>query len=450
MGTNSHIAKLKAQLDQAIIQREHWKQLAENRNSIVVTEVCPESRSVEEYIIDADSVRSAWRLIRGYREKIEALRLQNAMFVTAAANIDREREALHAEAEALRKRACTAEHEAAQALRTLKGLEKVARVVDANSDQVCGENNLLRQEVEALRVALLEIASVNPAERGIEWAKSYASDGLKGAGSELYARWLDTFKEAEALRAEIEELDALRNRQSDLLSQTAIALRGPEPPLTRYSHADIPSRAKTVVAELEAARGLLNSIADNTSDDRARDMAIDFITATPAPEVQAEQGERQEAAAHRLINDLGEVMTDWHDGPPPDNFVDLCGQAMRDVRVELAFSTPQPGPDVRGLAASLYQACGAYDMPDRILDVLSAAANGEPFAHMIDGLLPCVPPSDQDVRGLVEAGNPLSNAAYNLAQKPGHALTELDCELLSKLRKRWDEAVLAHRQAHPQ
>ena len=74
MGTNSYVTKLKAQLDRAIIQREHWKQLAENRNSIVVTEICPESRSVEEYIIDADSVRSAWRLIREYREQIEALR----------------------------------------------------------------------------------------------------------------------------------------------------------------------------------------------------------------------------------------------------------------------------------------------------------------------------------------------------------------------------------------
>ena len=57
-------------------------------------------------------------------------------------------------------------------------------------------------EVQRLRAALLGIASINPAERGIEWAKSYASDGLKGAGSELYARWLDTFNEAEALRAE--------------------------------------------------------------------------------------------------------------------------------------------------------------------------------------------------------------------------------------------------------
>jgi len=66
----------------------------------------------------------------------------------------------------------------------------------------------LHAEAEALRAALFGIASVNPAERGIEWAKSYASDGLKGAGSELYARWLDTFKEAEALRAQVSALQS--------------------------------------------------------------------------------------------------------------------------------------------------------------------------------------------------------------------------------------------------
>lgn len=76
MGTNSYVTKLKAQLNQVIAQREHWKQLAENRNSIVVTEVCPESRSVEEYVIDADSVRASWRLIREYRERIDQLRTE--------------------------------------------------------------------------------------------------------------------------------------------------------------------------------------------------------------------------------------------------------------------------------------------------------------------------------------------------------------------------------------
>lgn len=83
MGTNNYIARLKAQLDQAIIQREHWKKLAESRNSILVTEVCPESRSVEEYTVDADSVRASWRLIRSCREQIEAMRAENGRLADA-------------------------------------------------------------------------------------------------------------------------------------------------------------------------------------------------------------------------------------------------------------------------------------------------------------------------------------------------------------------------------
>lgn len=44
---------------------------------------------------------------------------------------------------------------------------------------------------------------------------------------------------------------------------------------------------------------------------------------------------------------------------------------------------------------------------------------------------------------LLDAGNPLSNAAYSLAQKPGHSLTTYDCELLAQLRTSWDAAVAA-------
>lgn len=72
-------------------------------------------------------------------------------------------------------------------------------------------------------------------------------------------------------------------------------------------------------------------------------------------------------------------------------------------RLHALYTAPRLSQDVQELAASLYQACGAYDMPERILDALSAAANGEPFSHMIDGLLPCTPPTDQDVGALVEA-----------------------------------------------
>ena len=49
--------------------------------------------------------------------------------------------------------------------------------------------------------------------------------------------------------AEIAELDALRNRLSDLLSQSIVAIRGPEPELTRFGWAGLPTRVKTVVNE---------------------------------------------------------------------------------------------------------------------------------------------------------------------------------------------------------
>ena len=59
----------------------------------------------------------------------------------------------------------------------------------------------------------------------------------------------------------------------------------------------------------------------------------------------AETGSR--VVAHRLINELGEVMTDWHDGEPPENLTDLCGVAMAGVRAELAYAG-QPARQVGG------------------------------------------------------------------------------------------------------
>ncbi|XAI95233.1 hypothetical protein [Leptolyngbya phage Lbo-JY16] len=152
--------------------------------------------------------------------------------------------------------------------------------------------------------------------------------------------------EAEALRAEIEELDTLRNRQSDLLSQTAIALRGPEPALTRYSHADIPSRVKEVVAQFEAARGLLERVTTAVNFEAYGSALHDvraFLTATPAPEVQSEQGERQEAIgligqSHIVVGRF--PIWNTEDGSVPD-----AGTML--------YTNPQPGPDVRGLVEAL-------------------------------------------------------------------------------------------------
>lgn len=53
------------------------------------------------------------------------------------------------------------------------------------------------------------------------------------------------------------------------------------------------------------------------------------------------------------------------------------------------------------------------------------------------------PPLSLNLIRLLDACNPLSNAAYSLAQKPGHSLTTYDCELLAQLRTSWDAAVAA-------
>ncbi|WP_192883764.1 hypothetical protein [Pseudomonas aeruginosa] len=72
-----------------------------------------------------------------------------------------------------------------------------------------------------------------------------------------YVRYTDYAKleaEAQALREEVAEYEALCNRQAELLSQSIVAIRGPEPELTRWGYADLPLRVKTIVEEVAALR----------------------------------------------------------------------------------------------------------------------------------------------------------------------------------------------------
>ena len=63
---------------------------------------------------------------------------------------------------------------------------------------------------------------------------------------ELVGQAVVTYKDVE-----IQELQALSGRLSDLLSRTAVALRGPEPPLTRWRWHDLPERAAAAVAAID-------------------------------------------------------------------------------------------------------------------------------------------------------------------------------------------------------
>ena len=58
----------------------------------------------------------------------------------------------------------------------------------------------------------------------------------------------DTIERADRLQKDVEEYDAILTRQSDLLTRTVNALRGNPPPLTSWSHHDIPKLAATAPA----------------------------------------------------------------------------------------------------------------------------------------------------------------------------------------------------------
>lgn len=179
---------------------------------------------------------------------------------------------------------------------TAADYEREVRIAIAAGQRMQDKRDALHAEADALRVALLEIASANPAERGIEWAKSYASDGLKGAGSELYARWLETFKEAEALRAE----------NGRLRADLALAMKVPSvAAMHSFLEKECAQQNMQLGKELEAARGLLRVNRERMSTISAHSMTMPadwcsnfkaeirsgvqqidaFLTATTSPDV---------------------------------------------------------------------------------------------------------------------------------------------------------------------
>src|SRR5574340_519475 len=71
--------------------------------------------------------------------------------------------------------------------------------------------------------------------------------------------------EAQSLREEVAEYEALCNRQAELLSQSIIAIRGPEPELTRWGYSDLPLRVKTVVEEVAVLRARVVVVPERTT-----------------------------------------------------------------------------------------------------------------------------------------------------------------------------------------
>lgn len=99
-----------------------------------------------------------------------------------------------------------------------------------------------------------------------EWAEAHGvtfvgrSAGVYTTGTVSAAALEEIFAAAAALRRERDELksdlaesDAVRDQLADLLHRTAIAVRGPEPELTRWSWHDVPDRVAAAIAALGGA-----------------------------------------------------------------------------------------------------------------------------------------------------------------------------------------------------
>lgn len=135
-----------------------------------------------------------------------------------------------------------------------------------------------------------------------------------------------------------------------------------------------------VATLIEAKNGLVeecNSLHDDNAELRHdRD--------TLRAELAEVNGREAVPVAHRLINCLGEVITEWKDGPPPDQITSACGVVQTDVVLESAYGLPPASPDVEGLVNELQriaEKCSDPDTTDALDTALSTwrqAQEGKP------------------------------------------------------------------------
>ncbi|HFQ8919809.1 TPA: hypothetical protein ACKRPI_002966 [Pseudomonas aeruginosa] len=117
--------------------------------------------------------------------------------------------------------------------------------------------------------------------------------------------------EAQALREEVAEYESLCNRQAELLSQSIVAIRGPEPELTRWGYADLPLRVKTIVEEVAALRARVVVVPDASTVYAALDARERLFTSPENIQVALEAQSRlngltvSEGLLRRLLDSDG-------------------------------------------------------------------------------------------------------------------------------------------------
>lgn len=178
----------------------------------------------------------------------------------------------------------------------------------------------------------------------------------------------EAMTERETLRARVAELeaeraddDALRERMADTLKRTAIALRGPEPPLTAWSWHDLPERAAAAIASIY----LFERVARDLSDQRARVAELederDAAFKMSRCECDSDEACANLVALHRRVAELeaakGEPVAFLHqvvcgDGEPdqalsfaPDNFPLAGALGYRSLSYVPLYTAPRVDVD---------------------------------------------------------------------------------------------------------
>lgn len=168
-----------------------------------------------------------------------------------------------------------------------------------------------------------------------------------------------------------------------------------------------------LIQQLRACQSWIGADREDVEDDEidlfkwdSLQKYIDLLAAAPT----APAGEPDDSDICEQV-ELPHVLA-WADGIRGDMWTEYADRITdEEARVaqavwaahtgEQPVSDPDGLPsmeDYQSLCAALYQACGAYDMPERIMDVLSKAQpRPEPFRHLLGNLLPVVAPDEREV-----------------------------------------------------
>ncbi|MDU4249067.1 hypothetical protein [Pseudomonas sp.] len=152
----------------------------------------------------------------------------------------------------------------------------------------------------------------------------FANDVIGAEGSDLWACW-------KAARAALAQPSPLYDPKRCLACGGDHGNSGLPCPNMRVTAQAQPSPAPELEAIAQEMKPLPTEFA-RVIEEHLQEL---LIKGEQAPEL-----ERPEVVAFRLLNQLGEVMTEWHDGKPPEKFADLCGNPVTDVQVQAAYAGP--------------------------------------------------------------------------------------------------------------